>query len=198
MGTNYNPDKIDLEIDMFFSYCDMPFKENPFNFFLQTLLLTLFLSMLSMAPNAYALDMPTGRVILKVTGNISATNVGDAAHFDRKMLEQLPSASFVTGTPWTSKAHRWEGVLVSELLRHIGAGSQSFVASALDDYKVHVKGIDFTKYPVIFALKQDDKVLVLRNKGPIWLMFPWDDFPEIHNETNLSLSIWQLSEIKID
>ncbi len=183
---------------MFYSYRDMLFKANPFNFFLQTLLLTLFLSMLSMAPNAYALDMPTGRVILKVTGNISVANVGDAAHFDRKMLEQLPSASFVTRTPWTEKQHRWEGVLVSELLKHIGAGSQSFVASALDDYHVQVKDIDFAKYPIIFALKQDGKILGLRNKGPIWLMYPWDDYPEIHNETNMSLSVWQLSAIKID
>lgn len=160
--------------------------------------ITLLFSMLLAASNAMALDLPTGRVLLKVSGNISVTNVDDAAHFDRRMLENMPMTSFVTGTPWTEQKHRWEGVLMSDFLRLVGAGSQSFLASALDDYHVQVEGIDFTKYPIILALKRDGKVMRVRNKGPIWLMFPWDDYPEIHNDTNIAFSVWQLSAIKID
>ena len=106
--------------------------------------------------------------------------------------------SFVTGTPWTEQKHRWEGVLMSDILRLVGAGSQNFRASALDDYHVQVEGIDFTQYPIILALKRDGKAMRVRHKGPIWLMFPWDDHPEIHNQTNIAFSVWQLSAIKID
>ena len=158
----------------------------------------LLISMLLLTMNAYALELPTGRVILQASGNISVTNVGDTAQFDLEMLEKLPMTSFVTATPWTEKTHRWEGVLMSDFLRHIGAGSQSFRASALDDYYVQVEGIDFNKYPIILALKRDGKKMRVRDKGPIWLMFPWDDYPKIHNETNVAFSVWQLSEIRID
>ena len=173
---------------------------SPINLFRQRLpgSSILLISMLLVTMNVSALELPTGRVVLQASGNISVTNVGETAQFDLKMLEKLPMTSFVSTTPWTENTHRWEGVLMSDFLRYIGAGSQSFRASALDDYHVQVEGIDFSKYPIILALKRDGKRMRIRDKGPIWLMFPWDDYPEIHNDTNVAFSVWQLSEIRID
>ncbi len=147
---------------------------------------------------ASTLNPPQGRVVLTVSGNISVTNAGDGARFDRAMLETLGTTRVRTRTPWTDSANVFEGVLVRDLLRSVGAGTDSFLAMAHDDYQTHVTGIDFDKYPIILAMKVDGKTMRLRDKGPLWLIFPWDDHPELHAEVNSALSVWQLKSIVID
>ena len=48
------------------------------------------------------LSAPKDRTILTVSGKISVTNKGDAAEFDRTMLEAIGMESFTTSTPWYS------------------------------------------------------------------------------------------------
>jgi hypothetical protein len=114
------------------------------------------------------------------------------------MLESIASRHFSTKTPWTDTASEFEGPTVRALLNYVGAKSDSFHLVAHDDYRVQVTGIDFDKYPAIFALKQNGKYMSLRNKGPAWLLFPWDDYPELHSEVNSSMSVWQLKEMVVD
>ena len=70
---------------------------------------------------AQALDSPTGSVILKVTGNITQTNVGDEAHFDKVMLEALTQRTTDTSTPWHDGVVSFEGPLGRALLEAVGA-----------------------------------------------------------------------------
>lgn len=161
------------------------------------LLATVFAACLSLA-HATDLAPTTGPVLLTVSGNIENHNVDKTAQFDREMLESLPVTSFKTTTPWTQGVTEFTGVRVSDLLKHVGANSNNFRAHALDKYWNDLKEIDFEKIPAIIAYKKNGKSLRVRELGPLWIMFPFDEFPSISDEKHKTASVWQLVEIVIN
>jgi hypothetical protein len=139
-----------------------------------------------------------GKVLLSIRGDIQVHNHNaDTLELDRDTLQRLPRTSFTTHTPWTVGASTFAGVTVRDLLAAIGAGSQRFKAIAIDDYLITVEGVDFDRYPILIAYELDEKPMTLRDLGPLWLMFPFDDHPELSTEINKAFSVWQLREMEI-
>ena len=162
--------------------------------------LSLSATLLPSAPSAAAdgtLPPPEGEVLLVVRGEIERPNVGDEARLDRTLLEGLPRTRFVTNTPWTEEAEAFEGVRVSTLLEAVGATRPRFEAVALDDYRVTIEGLDFERYPVIVADTRDGEPMTTRRLGPLWIMFPFDDYPELLTQTVKSFAVWQLVEMEV-
>ena len=50
-------------------------------------------------------------------------------------------------------------------------------------------------YPII-ATRRDGEPFEIRDNGPLWVMFPFDDTPELRAGNVYDLSIWQLVEIR--
>lgn len=148
---------------------------------------------------AYANDIPppAGDTLLTVTGKISNTNSEAGLKFDLAMLEALPMTKFESETPWTDGLVEWEGVRLSDFLDYVGAESDQFEATALDGYEIVFENIDLDKYPVILALRQNGQPMSVRDLGPIWIMFPFADYPELNVHYNRALCIWQLIEMKV-
>ncbi|MGJ3258112.1 MAG: molybdopterin-dependent oxidoreductase [Rhodospirillales bacterium] len=144
------------------------------------------------------LGKPTGKVILTVGGKISETNVGDEARFDRAMLEEVGMRTLKTRNPFETGMHMFEGVLLSDLLRRVGATGETLVAYALDGYAIEIPVSDAAKYPVLLALIWNGKEMSVRNKGPIWVIYPVDEFEELKDEEFSSRSIWQLERIVVE
>ena len=139
------------------------------------------------------LPAPEGRVLLVVRGAIERPNVGDEAHLDRAILDALPRDAFTTGTPWSEEArHTFEGVKLSAVLEAVGAKSARFEAIGVDDYKATFEGVDLERYPVLIADARDGVPLTLRTLGPLRIVFPFDDHPELLTQANLAMSVWQL------
>lgn len=149
------------------------------------------------AIGAAELPAPTGNVLLQVTGNIEHTNDGDTANLDLAMLEALPQFSFTTHTPWTDGPMKFTGVRIHDLLNYIGAGSTDFRASASDKYWDELRDMDFENIPAIVAYMRDDKYMRLRDLGPLWIMFPFDEYPELDNEKFKRACVWQLIGIEV-
>lgn len=143
------------------------------------------------------LPQPTGRVILTVTGAIGKTNTQDAAHFDRQMLEGLGFTSYATSTSWTDGTPRFEGVLARDLLAAVGARGSVVTATGLNDYSIEIPIADFEAYPVLLALKMDGKALSRRDKGPIWIVYPRDEFGELRDQGIDAKWVWQLVGLEI-
>ena len=40
-------------------------------------------------------------------------------------------------------------------------------------------------------------VMLVRNKGPLWVVYPYDENPEYRSEVIYSRSIWQLDRIEV-
>ena len=151
----------------------------------------------SRAAEAQELSAPEGRVILTISGRIDHTNTKGVAEFDRAMLEAMPFTTVETMTPWTDAVARFEGPLARDLLKRVGARGGRLLATAINDYAVEIPIEDFESYQVILAMKMDGKTLRTRNKGPLWIIYPWSDQPGLRNETGYSRSIWQVKEMVI-
>lgn len=167
------------------------------------MLLVIGLLISATVASAGTLPQPEGRVILEVSGNISNTNSSNAsgdgvARFDRAMLEALGMQRIVTTTPWTSEAITFEGPWLTDFFDYVGAGSTTYKAIAHDDYSAEVDGLDYSVTPAILAMKMDGKYMRIRDKGPLWIIFPWDSNPEVHKRVNSALSVWQLKAMIID
>ena len=143
------------------------------------------------------LPNPQGRIILTVTGNIENTNAPGKAEFDRSMLESLGTEVLRTSTSWTDGQSVFSGVPVQRLLDAVGAQGIMVTAHALNDYTIDIPVSDFSHYKVLAALKMDGQYLKVRNKGPIWIVYPRDDFPELKNPYEDRKWIWQLYSLEV-
>lgn len=136
--------------------------------------------------------------LLVVTGRIALPGAaGGAARFDREALEALPQHEIRTSTPWTDGVSTFEGPLLCDLLAGLGANGTELRARALNDYVVDIPTADCHRYPVILALKRGGKPLSRRDMGPIWIVYPRDDFPELRLETINARWVWQLIELEV-
>ena len=140
---------------------------------------------------------PAGKPVLTVTGAIGTRNTPDAAVFDLAMLRALPRASFTTGTIWTDGPVTFEGVRVKDLLAAIGATGGSLHAIALNDYAVDIPVSDATADGPIIAYAVDGHALPVRNRGPLWIVYPYDAKADYRSEVVYSRSIWQLNRIDV-
>ncbi len=143
------------------------------------------------------LAAPSGKVVLRVTGQIAAANVGEAAEFDLAMLQALPATTFTTGTIWTTGKSSFTGVLLKDLLELVGAEGSTITATALNDYAVQIPVSDAVVAGPIVAYLFDGKTMSVREKGPLWVIYPFDDNPDYQSESTYSRSIWQLKSLHI-
>lgn len=156
------------------------------------------LAILLLMPTAVlALEPPNGPVLLRVSGQIEVTNVGDEAHFDREMLQTLPQRETVTGTPWHNGAQRFSGPLGRALLDAVGARGDVLRITALNDYAASVPVDDLRDYDVIFAMSRNGTPLRVRDQGPLFLIYPFDEHPHLLNEEVLARSVWQIASVHV-
>lgn len=148
---------------------------------------------------AIGADLPKaeGKILIEVNGNISQSNNESGVAIDMAMIEALPVTTFSTATPWTEGNTQWTGVRLNVFLDYIGAGSHELHVKALDGYEVDFKKVDLEKYPVIIAYKKNGEYMSVRELGPLWIMFPFADYPELDIQFNRSMSVWQVREMEV-
>jgi hypothetical protein len=162
-----------------------------------------FALILPVAAAASALDQshlgtkPAGPVILTVSGNIEHVGAERVVRLDRAMLEEIGTTKLKTSTAWTTGEAEFEGVLVRDLLDALGAEGTLVVATALNDYVVSIPLRELYDYPVLLALKMNGEYLEIRDKGPIWIVYPRDQFSELRNSMVDKKWVWQLSELEV-
>ena len=152
---------------------------------------------MSAASAADSLPVPSGKPILTISGNISRTNVGDTASFDRTMLEELPQETVETTTPWYTGPVQFEGVRMSRLMQLVGATGRSVTAIALNDYSTVLPMSDFEKFGTLLAIKRDGAYMPVRDKGPLFIIYPFDSMAELKSQQFYSRSAWQVAKLQI-
>ncbi len=163
-------------------------------------ILPLFLAILaaSLPASAFEMRAPTNDVLLIISGEITVTNQGDKAAFDRLMLEELGGDIIVTSTIWTDGVSEFEGVRLSKLVELLGVEKGDLVALAINDYSVKIPITDAYDYEPIIAYKRDGAFMSVRDKGPLWLIYPYDLDPDTNTELIYSRSIWQLDRLVVE
>ena len=141
---------------------------------------------------------PAGKVLLTMSGNIENTNEGDKAVFDLESLEKLGLLSFQTTSPWYDGRTTFTGISLQKLMDYVGAKGSVVKVTALNDYTTDIPLNDFKKYNVILALKINGEYMRVRDKGPLFVVYPYDSLPELNNQIYYSRSAWQVSKMKIE
>lgn len=101
-----------------------------------------------------------------------------------------------TTTPWTEGIQEFVGIPVSSLLDGV-SGTFELTLTAINDYTVTIPSSGIDPMVPVIAFERNGEAMSVRDKGPFWLIYPFDDTPEFRTESMLSRSIWQLSKIEI-
>ncbi|TNF19230.1 MAG: oxidoreductase [Rhodobacteraceae bacterium] len=163
----------------------------------RTFLAGLTLACLAPAAGADHLRDPEGPVILTVSGAIAHHNAGDEARFDLDMLRALDAREVTTSTIWTEGAIRFTGVSLDVLLAHVGASGSTVAARAINDYTVEIPASDATPEGALLAYGMNGAPMSRRDKGPLWVIYPFDASVDYRSEVIYSRSIWQLDRMEI-
>lgn len=155
------------------------------------------MTMIGLAASAADLPEPKGAVILTIGGNIEVTNADGTAQFDLEMLRELGSVEFRTSTIWTDGDQVFEGVWLSTLLETLGADGVSIAATAINDYSVEIPLTDAIEGGALVAYYRNGEPMPVRDKGPLWVVYPFDDNPGYKSEVTYSRSIWQLDRMTV-
>jgi len=141
-----------------------------------------------------ALPVAAKDVLLTVTGAIAA----DAPQtFDRDELMDLPRVQFTTTTMWTSGAVTFAGVRLSDLMAAVGAKGSSMRAVALNDYAMEIPMTDAVPDAAIVAYEMNGRPMSVREKGPLWVVYPYDSDGRFRTETVYGRSVWQLIRLEV-
>lgn len=144
------------------------------------------------------LPRPLGTVILTLTGQLTLGNSHNGVELDMALLQALPTHRIETETPWTEGKVAYLGVLLSDLLRWAGGeGARKIKLVALNNYSATVPIQEIRSYPVLVAFKADGKMMRVRDKGPIWVIYPLSDYPELDTPKIHSHMVWQLRHIEV-
>ncbi len=152
---------------------------------------------LPMHSRAQALRSPSGAVVLSVGGRIQRANQGERAMLDMAMLEALAQQSFTTKTPWFKQARKFTGPLLRDVLNLVGAQGTTLRIAALNDYRIDVPSEDTRRFDVLLARLIDDKPITVREKGPLFMIYPFDSDAALRNPLYYSRSVWQLNSIDV-
>lgn len=116
---------------------------------------------------------------------------------DEQRLMSMPHQVVKTTTPWTDGLVSFDGVPLADLLALSDKKSITLKAIALNDYAVDVPSSDASISGVIVAYRMNGAPMSVRNNGPLWLIYPLSDRPDLDNESTHAKMIWQLKTIEL-
>ncbi|MFP5399142.1 MAG: hypothetical protein ACLGIT_12530 [Gammaproteobacteria bacterium] len=148
-------------------------------------------------PATASLPAPDGAVVLSVGGAVRAPNAGAEAHFDMAMLAALPQHELRVPTPWYDGPRLFTGPLLRDVLDRAGAHGTMLRARALNNYRVDIPVEDVRRWDVVLARLLDGRPMSVREKGPLFVMYPFDRHDELRNGVYYGRCIWQLRSIEV-
>lgn len=147
---------------------------------------------LALAPSAARAQMP-GELLVVWTH-------ADGSELERRTLtldeiEALAPAGLVTSTPWNERAIRFDGVLFAALAESGPAPAVEARLVALNDYSITVPARDWQSWPIVLASRSDGTRMRVRDKGPLWLVYPLDEHPDLRRQMYIARKIWQVRSV---
>ena len=129
----------------------------------------------------------------------NATDPAQAeARFSEADLLALPQVTVRTRTEFTDGVVEFIGPLARDAVAFIETGTATTVhLVAANDYAIDIPLSDLAEYDVILAMQANGERLSLRDKGPIWLMYPMDDIDELPDSRFNNRLVWQLTTMEL-
>lgn len=138
--------------------------------------------------------MAAGPVVLRIYG-LQATPV---ASYDMDFLRSLPQKSFTAQTPWYPKPVQFTGPLLRDVLAAAKVSGKTLQAIALDEYKAVIPFSDAQQFDMVLAHQINGQTLTPKDKGPLFVVYPYDSRPELQSVQYYGRSVWQLKSLKVE
>ena len=120
------------------------------------------------------------------------------AEFDLASLKKLPQQSFTTHTPWFKDPMTFTGPLMRDVLASAKLKGTGLSAVALDEYKAKLPFSDAEKFDVILAHSINGEPMSAKNKGPLFIVYPYDSKKELQTVLYYQRSVWQLKALIVE
>ncbi|WP_341678697.1 molybdopterin-dependent oxidoreductase [Niveibacterium sp. SC-1] len=137
-----------------------------------------------------------GRVVLSVAREDGA---GKPVRFDMAALQKLERKTIVSALPPSMKVqgqHEWVGVPIRAVLAAAGVKpGVTIKVSALNAYSASIPAEDLERYEPILAYLRDGKPMSIRDKGPLFVIYPFDQHAELQQMEFVNRAVWQANEI---
>ena len=141
--------------------------------------------------------MPAAAEDLLVVRNATAPAQAEA-RFSEADLLALPQVTIRTRTDYTDGVVEFIGPLARDVVAFIETGAATSIhLVAANDYAIDIPLSDIFDYDVILAMQANGERLTMRDKGPLWLMYPLDDYEEMQDPAFNNRLIWQLTLIEL-
>lgn len=108
----------------------------------------------------------------------------------------LPAKLIVTETDWTPVS-RFEGPLLRDVLKLRPGASGDLTVYALNQYAVSIPMSDLDKYSPILAHTRDDVRLKRSDFGPLFVVYPRDQYSELRTSKMAARMAWQVCRINV-
>ncbi|SMR72773.1 hypothetical protein SAMN04488030_1517 [Aliiroseovarius halocynthiae] len=136
---------------------------------------------------------PEGDVILTI--NYDGATGTETIELDLAGIEDLGLTTIETSTIWTEGVQSFVGIELATLTRALGIASGTIRAVALNDYAVEIPVSDAVTGGPILAVMRNAAPMSVRDKGPVWVIYPYDASSDYRTEVIYSRSIWQLTKL---
>ncbi|MGL4828175.1 MAG: oxidoreductase [Vibrio sp.] len=105
--------------------------------------------------------------------------------------------TITTATPWTEGSNEFKGVSAQAILAWVGIKQADLKVSALNKYWAVIPYSDIKKYNPVFAIQKNGKPMPIRDRGPIWSIYPLSSSDELNNDVLHSRMVWQIKKIEV-
>jgi hypothetical protein len=129
---------------------------------------------------------------------LSLTNVSDGAVVELTEDDLLAMEQFTVHTEneFVDGLAEFTGPLARDVIALLNASEiETLKLTAVNDYAVEVPMSDLLDYDVIFAMAQNGTRFSIRDKGPIWVIYPMTDNVELQDRVYNDRLIWQLVKV---
>ena len=118
------------------------------------------------------------------------------AELDREALEAIGRFTVRTRTPWDDDVVRFEGPLLRDLNAALGFGDAGIAVKALNAYSSEIPFADMRDIDVILAVRKNGEQMSVAEKGPAFIVYPYDSDLRLRDRVYYARSVWQVSHIR--
>ncbi|MAM23758.1 MAG: hypothetical protein CML55_00040 [Rhodobacteraceae bacterium] len=130
---------------------------------------------------------------------LTVTTAEASESFTLEELLAMPQTTIVTKNDYVDEATAFQGPSLRSILEEADiARDATLRMGALNDYSAIVPAGDAFEYEVILAVLRDGEPMSVREKGPIWVIYPMDSYPELQDDVYNDRLVWQLKSISVE
>jgi hypothetical protein len=139
---------------------------------------------------AYAQD-----TLLTVRDTVTQAEI----HLSDRDLSALKQQKILTSSPWTTGVNTFTGPSLKEVVELWGTleNVAEIHLMSFDNYQIDIpKDLVDDTQPIV-ASRFNGQAYSLRQKGPLWIMFPFDESDDMQTGLYQSRAVWHLTTIEI-